>query len=100
MGNHTDHNGGKVLCAAINYDTLASVSTRTDDVIEVKSQGYPMLKVDVDHPDFSVSEIGTSVALIKGVVDYFKRSGKKWAVFRLHDVQRAKRFGSVFVKFV
>lgn len=77
VGNHTDHNGGKVLCAAINYDTLASVSTRTDGVIEVKSQGYPMLKVDVDHPDFSVSEIGTSVALIKGVVDYFKRSGKK-----------------------
>ncbi len=77
VGNHTDHNGGKVLCAAINVDTLASVSKRSDGVIEVKSKGYPMLRVDVEKPDFSVSEIGTSTALIKGVVDYFKRSGKK-----------------------
>ncbi len=76
VGNHTDHNGGKVLCAAINVDTLASVSSRSDGIIEVKSKGYPMLRVDVSKPDFSVSEIGTSTALIKGVVDYFKRSGK------------------------
>ncbi len=76
VGNHTDHNGGKVLCAAISCDTLASVSERTDGIIEVKSKGYPMLRVDVNKPDFSVTEIGTSVALIKGVVDYYKRSGK------------------------
>ena len=76
VGNHTDHNGGKVLCSAINFDTLASVSPRTDGIIEVKSKGYPMLRVDVSAPTFSVSEIGTSNALIKGVVDYFKRSGK------------------------
>ena len=76
VGNHTDHNGGKVLCAAINVDTLASVSSRSGGIIEVKSKGYPMLRVDVSKPDFSVSEIGTSTALIKGVVDYFKRSGK------------------------
>lgn len=77
VGNHTDHNGGKVLCAAIDFDTLASVSARTDGIIEVKSKGYPMLRVDVAHADFSVSEIGTSLALIKGVVDYFIRSDKK-----------------------
>ena len=76
VGNHTDHNGGKVLCAAINVDTLASVSSRSDGIIEVKSKGYPMLRVDVSKPEFSVSEICTSTALIKGVVDYFKRSGK------------------------
>lgn len=76
VGNHTDHNGGKVLCAAISCDTLASVSLRTDGIIEVKSSGYPMLRVDVSNPEFSASEIGTSNALIKGVVDYFRRSGK------------------------
>ncbi len=76
VGNHTDHNGGKVLCAAINFDTLAAVSERTDGIIEVKSKGYPMLRVDTAAPTFSASEIGTSTALIKGVVDYFKRSGK------------------------
>jgi len=76
-GNHTDHNGGKVLCAAINFDTLAAVSARNDGIIEVKSAGYPMIRVDVAKPVFSVNEIGTSLALVKGVVDYFVRSGKK-----------------------
>ncbi|MDE6301962.1 MAG: galactokinase, partial [Clostridia bacterium] len=77
IGNHTDHNGGKVLCAAINFDTLACVSSRDDGIIEVKSAGYPMIRVDVTNPVFSVTEIGTSLALVKGVVDYFIRSGKK-----------------------
>lgn len=77
VGNHTDHNGGKVLCAAVNCDTLASVSDRYDGVIEVKSFGYPMLHVDSSAPVFRSSEIGTSAALIKGVVDYFLRMGKK-----------------------
>ncbi len=77
VGNHTDHNGGKVLCAAINCDTLAAVSDRLDGMIEVKSKGYPMLRVDSADPAFSVNEIGSSAALIKGVTDYFIRSGKK-----------------------
>lgn len=77
VGNHTDHNGGKVLCAAINFDTLATVSRRDDGLIEIKSNGYPMLRVDTQKIDFQMSELGTSLALIKGVIDYFVRSGKK-----------------------
>ena len=76
IGNHTDHNGGKVLCASINFDTLGAVSSRDDGIIEIKSAGYPIIRVDVANPEFSVTEIGTSLALVKGVVDYFKRSGK------------------------
>lgn len=77
IGNHTDHNGGKVLCSAINFDTLAGVSYRDDGIIEVKSAGYPMIRVDTAAPTFSAKEIGTSLALVKGVVDYFVRSGKR-----------------------
>ena len=77
VGNHTDHNGGKVLCAAINFDTLACVSSRSDGIIEVKSKGYPMLRVDTGDVNFSVAEVGTSTALIKGVVDYFLHTNKK-----------------------
>ena len=29
-GNHTDHNRGRVLAAAVNLDTLAAVSARED----------------------------------------------------------------------
>jgi len=76
IGNHTDHNGGKVLCAAINFDTLAFVTPVSDRTIKIKSAGYPMLTIDLDKPEFSAAEIGTSAALVKGVVDYFIRSGK------------------------
>ena len=39
-GNHTDHNYGRVLAAAINLDIIAIVSKNTDGTIRVKSEGY------------------------------------------------------------
>ena len=39
-GNHTDHNYGRVLAAAINLDIIAIVSLNTDGTIRVKSEGY------------------------------------------------------------
>lgn len=81
IGNHTDHNGGKVLCASINFDTLGAVSSRDDGIIEIKSDGYPIIRVDVTNPEFLSNEIGTSIALVKGVVDYYNRSGKKTGGF-------------------
>ena len=39
-GNHTDHNNGKVLAAAINLDAVAAVSAREDSIICVNSEGY------------------------------------------------------------
>ena len=42
-GNHTDHNRGKVLAAAVNLDTLAAVSPRADGVVNIHSEGYAPL---------------------------------------------------------
>ena len=39
-GNHTDHNRGKVLAAAVNLDTLAAVSRRADRTVHIHSEGY------------------------------------------------------------
>lgn len=77
VGNHTDHNAGKVLCAAITVDTLSAVSRRDDGKIMVKSHGYPAMNVDVNDVAFNLDEVGTSTAIIKGVVDYYLRHGKK-----------------------
>lgn len=77
VGNHTDHNAGKVLAAAINADTLGAAAPRGDGRIEVKSENYPMLAVDVNDLAFRASELGSSAALIRGVAEYFVRSGKK-----------------------
>lgn len=84
VGNHTDHNAGKVLCAAVTVDTLGAVSPREDGLIVVKSKGYPAIKVSIDDLTFRVGEFGSSVAIIRGILDYFTRAGKKVGGFNAY----------------
>ena len=46
-GNHTDHNHGKVLAAAINLDAIAVASKNEDGVVRVKSAGHQMNVADL-----------------------------------------------------
>lgn len=75
-GNHTDHNNGKVLCAAVNIDTIAAVQENTaDSKIRIASQGFPVVEVDTEDLTFNEEEKGTSNALVKGVCRYLKDKG-------------------------
>ena len=47
-GNHTDHNNGRVMAAAVNLDTVAFVEKTDDGVIVVDSEGFPPITVPVD----------------------------------------------------
>jgi len=40
IGNHTDHNGGKVIAASINMDTIAAAAAGRDSYIRILSDGY------------------------------------------------------------
>lgn len=75
-GNHTDHQNGKVLCGAVNLDTLACVEKDDDGIIKVNSDGYPLIEVDTKDLKLNEDEKGTSTALVKGVVAYFVNNGK------------------------
>ncbi|MCD8020101.1 MAG: galactokinase family protein, partial [Clostridiales bacterium] len=66
-GNHTDHQHGKVLAASINLDIIAVVARSEDDVISIKSDGYPKNVVCLDSLDPVKKEEGTTTALIRGV---------------------------------
>jgi hypothetical protein len=44
-GNHTDHQHGRVLAAAVNLDTRASVALNGTDEIRFLSEGYPLCRV-------------------------------------------------------
>lgn len=70
IGNHTDHNGGKVISCAISLDTLAMFLPRDDGKICVVSEGYKDMEVEVFGD--KTYPLGTSLALIKGVVEGFK----------------------------
>ena len=73
VGNHTDHNGGKVISSAISLDTLAMFLPRDDGKIVVVSDGYKDMELDVFGDTFCYK--GTSLALIKGVVEGVKKAG-------------------------
>lgn len=68
-GNHTDHNRGCVLAAAVNLDTLAAVSSRGDMKIRLYSEGYPGMELDMSDLSMREEEKGTTAALLRGVMN-------------------------------
>ncbi len=75
-GNHTDHNNGKVLCASISVDTVACVTPLEGKVV-VASIGYPEVVVDLNDLEANSEEYGSSEALVRGVLAYYKQNGYK-----------------------
>ena len=80
-GNHTDHNNGKVLAAAINLDAIAAVAERNDGIICVNSQGYSPITVDTANLNIVDEEAGKSSALIRGICARFNELGYKYGGF-------------------
>ena len=87
-GNHTDHNNGKVLAAAVNLDAIAAVSKRDDGIICVNSAGYSPITVDSADHEIKDNEAGKSDALIRGVCARFKELGYKYGGFNASVTSR------------
>ena len=74
-GNHTDHQRGRVLAAAVNLDTLAAVRVNGTGTIRILSQGYPMSVVGLNQLEPQAEEVNTTPALIRGVAARFVQLG-------------------------
>lgn len=93
-GNHTDHNNGRVLAAAVNLDTIACVSRTDDNAIVVDSEGFAPITVELDNLDIREKDFGTTLALIRGTAGIMKEMGYKIGGFRAtisSSVLRRKR---------
>ena len=66
-GNHTDHQHGHVLCASVNLDMLACAAPNGQNMIRIRSEGYPVLEVELDDLLPREEEAGSSAALVRGV---------------------------------
>ncbi len=64
-GNHTDHNGGRVVSCAISLDTLACFMPTESSIIHIKSEGYDDIIVDLNDVNFVKNS--NSASLVKGV---------------------------------
>ena len=80
-GNHTDHQHGCVLAAAVDMETTAEVTLTDTNIIRVDSEGYKPVEIDLNDLDARESEKNTTAALIRGVAAAFARRGYKLSGF-------------------
>ena len=77
LGNHTDHQLGEVLAAAIDRDSYAAAAPSGDSVIRLYANGYGMFEIDTADLTVHEDEKGTTAALIRGVAAGFAEHGYK-----------------------
>ena len=78
-GNHTDHQHGCVLAAAVNMETTAEVTLNGTNIIRVDSEGYPVVEIDLTDLALREEEKNSTAALIRGVAAAFAQRGYKLA---------------------
>ena len=74
-GNHTDHQHGCVLAAAVNLETVAEVIVLDDPVIIIHSEGYFPVEISLNDLDVHPEEMNTTKALVRGVASAFRQRG-------------------------
>ncbi|MBO5378411.1 MAG: galactokinase [Ruminiclostridium sp.] len=82
-GNHTDHQHGCVLAAAVNLDAIAVVSFHHDGLIRIKSEGYEPFTVNINEVSVKEGKTGTT-AIVSGIVARFIDMGAKIDGFDLY----------------
>ncbi len=66
-GNHTDHQKGRVMAAAVDTGITAEAEPNDENVIRVYSQGFEPVQVDLSRLWPEESDAGTSTALVRGM---------------------------------
>lgn len=72
VGNHTDHNGGRVMGCTVNLDILAGFMPTDDNTVVIKSKGYKDISFTLDEID--LKEVN-SAGMAKGVLKGFSERG-------------------------
>ncbi|MBQ8578633.1 MAG: galactokinase [Clostridia bacterium] len=74
-GNHTDHNWGCVIAASINLDIIAVAAKNGENIIRIKSEGFPEDVIDITDETVDEGKFFTSGAIISGVCKGFSDNG-------------------------
>ena len=74
-GNHTDHQNGIVLCAAVTLDDAALASGSDDDTVIIHSRGFGEIRLTLDDLSPRPEERGTAAGLVRGVAAQLKAGG-------------------------
>lgn len=76
LGNHTDHQQGKVIAGAIDLDIWAFATPNEENSIRFLSDGWALEVVNLDQLMIDETEFGSTTALIRGVFAEIKKCAK------------------------
>ena len=96
-GNHTDHQHGRVLAAAVSLDLIAAVHPNEGSTMRVCSEGFGEATVSLENLAPCAAECGTSAALVRGVAAALRRAGFRaggFDAFILSDVPQGSGLSS------
>ena len=83
IGNHTDHQLGRIVAASTDMDTIAIVTPNSDGKIYVKSLEYDEFTIDAN--DFEAkADDSRTVKLIKGMLECLHNNGRKIGGFNAY----------------
>ena len=74
-GNHTDHQGGCVLAAAVELDTCCAVAENDLGQIRLYAPGFGMCQVDLNDLMPKKEEYNTTTSLVRGMAAGFAQKG-------------------------
>ena len=74
-GNHTDHQNGRVLAAAISRGITASFEANGSKIVHIHPKILPDFEVRIDHLSPKTADFGTPKALVRGMLATFHELG-------------------------
>jgi len=93
-GNHTDHNCGRVLAAAVSVDTLACVRPNGTNIVRYRSEGFrgeSEYTVDLSDLEVVEDEKGNSAAMVRGIAARMVQLGYRIGGFDAYTSSRVLR---------
>jgi len=94
IGNHTDHQHGRILSSAIKQSANAAVARTSDGIITIMSEGFEAFTVDTKDLAMRSSELGTPISLVRGVAAGFGSEVPGFKAYIYSDVPAGKGLSS------
>ena len=69
-GNHTDHQHGCVIAAAVDLDVIGVTAFHNDGVARISSEGYDAFEISLNDLEIHSGKTGTS-AIVRGILSKF-----------------------------
>ena len=73
VGNHTDHNGGRVIACTVSLDIVAAFAPNGTDTIHIEGKNRRSINFSI----YDLAKVAGNASLCKGVVAYLKGQGYK-----------------------